>query len=227
MRCAVIPAAGMGRRFGGKKQFLEVRGKLLLEYTLIPFEKSELIDFVVVVIPEEDFELVQSSLKDFKKVRRLVSGGLERQESVYRGLASIEEPVREVVVHDGVRPCLSKSLLESAVVALSDYGVDGVITGVRPKDTVKEVSSQLEPGDFIVSRTLNRDKLILTQTPQVFRFDVLLECHKRAMDEDFIGTDDASLLERYGYSVVSIEGDYTNIKVTTPEDVRIVSLFLQ
>ncbi len=226
MRCAVIPAAGLGKRFGGKKQFLKVKGSFLIEYTLKPFQKSDMIDFVVLVVPEDDMQLVEKISEKFSKVKRIVPGGVERQESVYKGLKSIEEPVKEVVIHDGVRPLLTKSLLEDAIIALRDYDVDGIITGVRPKDTVKEVSSQIEPGDFFISRTLDRDKLVLVQTPQVFKLDVLLECHERAKKENFISSDDSALLERYGYVVVSIAGDYRNIKVTTPEDIEIVSLFV-
>jgi len=226
VRCAIIPAAGIGRRFGGKKQFYKVKGIPIIEYTLRPFQKSDMIDFIVLVVPKEDLSTWSGISEKFPKIKKVVAGGIERQESLYIGLKCIDEPVREVVIHDGVRPLLTKSLLEDAIIALRDYDVDGVITGVRPKDTVKEVSSQLEPGDFFVSKTLDRDKLILVQTPQVFKFDVLLECHEMAKNEDFLSSDDSALLEKYGYSVVSIAGDYMNIKVTTPEDVEIVSLFV-
>jgi len=227
VRYAVIPAAGAGRRFGGKKQFFTVHGRFLVEYPLSVFQKSELIGGIVLVLPKEDVDFGEKLKEKYPKIKKVVEGGSERQESVYRGLTAIDEPVREVVIHDGVRPVVDTALIRELVIALSDYDVDGVICGVRPKETVKEVGSPLEPGDFFVKRTLNRDKLILVQTPQVFNYSVLLECHERAREEDFWATDDSALLERYGYTVVTIPGNYRNIKVTTREDLEIVSLFLK
>ena len=226
MRFAVIPAAGSGRRFGGKKQFFEIKGKPLIEYPLKVFQKSELIHGIILVLPEEDLEFGEKLKEKFSKIVRIVKGGEERQSSVYRGLKSITEPVKEVLIHDGVRPVISAVMIRDLVISLSDYDVDGVILGVKPKETVKEINSPLEPGDFFVKKTLNRDSLILVQTPQIFSFQVLFECHERARKEGFFATDDSALLEKYGYSVVAIPGDYRNIKVTTPEDVEIVSLFL-
>ena len=226
MRFAVIPAAGSGRRFGGKKQFFEIKGKPLIEYPLKVFQKSELIHGIILVLPEEDLEFGEKLKEKFPKIVRVVKGGEERQSSVYKGLKSITDPVKEVLIHDGVRPVISAVMIRDLVISLSDYDVDGVILGVKPKETVKEINSPLEPGDFFVKKTLNRDSLILVQTPQIFSFQVLFECHERARKEGFFATDDSALLEKYGYSVVAIPGDYTNIKVTTPEDVEIVSLFL-
>ena len=226
MRFAVIPAAGSGRRFGGKKQFFEIKGKPLIEYPLKVFQKSELIHGIILVLPEEDLEFGEKLKEKFSKIVRVVKGGEERQSSVYKGLKSITDPVKEVLIHDGVRPVISAVMIRDLVISLSDYDVDGVILGVKPKETVKEINSPLEPGDFFVKKTLNRDSLILVQTPQIFSFQVLFECHERARKEGFFATDDSALLEKYGYSVVAIPGDYRNIKVTTPEDVEIVSLFL-
>lgn len=226
MRFAVIPAAGSGRRFGGKKQFFKIKGKPLIEYPLKVFQKSELIHGIILALPEEDLEFGEKLKEKFPKIVRVVKGGEERQSSVYRGLKSITEPVKEVLIHDGVRPVISTVMIRDLVISLSDYDVDGVIPGVKPKETVKEVDSPLEPGDFFVKKTLNRDSLILVQTPQIFSFQVLLECHEKAREEGFFATDDSALLEKYGYSVIAIPGDYRNIKVTTPEDVEIVSLFL-
>ncbi|ADY73348.1 2-C-methyl-D-erythritol 4-phosphate cytidylyltransferase [Desulfurobacterium thermolithotrophum DSM 11699] len=226
MRFAVIPAAGVGRRFGGKKQFFEVNGKPLIEYPLKIFQKSELVHGIILVLPKGDLEFGKKLKEKFSKIIRIVEGGRERQESVYQGLKSIKEPVKEVIIHDGVRPVISTSLIRDLVISFSDYDVDGVILGVKPKETVKEIGAPLEPGDFFVKKTLNRDKLILVQTPQIFSYQVLLECHEIAKKEEYFATDDSALLEKYGYSIISIPGDYKNIKVTTPEDLEIVSTFL-
>lgn len=227
MRYAVIPAAGSGRRFGGKKQFFEVRGIPLVEYSLKIFERSEFIHGVVLVLPESDLRFGEELKEKYKKVKFVVAGGEERQSSVFNGLKVLRDlKVKEVVVHDGVRPLITDSLIRELVIALSDYEVDGVIPGIKPRDTVKEVGVPLERGDFFVKKTLDRDKLVLVQTPQVFLFDVLYKCHQLAEKEEFFGTDDASLLERYGYNVVSIPGEPFNIKVTTPSDLKFVEFFL-
>jgi len=226
VRCAVVPAAGAGRRFGGKKQFFKLHGRLLIEYSLCVFQKSNLIDCVVLVLPEEDIHIGEELRKKYSKVSCVVAGGSERQESVYRGLLQAPKDTKEVVVHDGARPLIDTHMLRELLIALSDYKAHGVVPGVKPKDTVKEPASPLEPGDHFVGRTLSRDRLILVQTPQVFVFSTLVECHERARKDDFWATDDSALLERYGFPVVAIPGDYRNVKVTTKEDLKVVSAFL-
>ncbi len=228
MRVAVIPAAGVGRRFGGKKQFFKLLGREIVEFPLTVFSKSEFVDGIVLVLPEEDLKRGERLKEKYPKLLKVVPGGEERQSSVYKGLMAVS-PLnpKEVFIHDGVRPVLELSTLKDMVVALSDYQVDGVILGVRPKDTVKELGAPLEPGDFLIKGTLERDKLILVQTPQLFKFEVILSCHERALKESFFATDDSALLERYGYSVVSVPGDYKYIKITTPEDLKVAELFLK
>ncbi len=228
MRVAVVPAAGAGRRFGGKKQFYRILGKPVVEFPLEVFSKSELIDAVVLVLPKENLNLGEELKKKFPKIAAVVEGGSERQSSVFRGLKKASElRPEEVLVHDGVRPVIDLSLITDLTVAMSDYETEGVVPGVKPKETVKEVGAPLEPGDFLVEKTLNRDKLILVQTPQLFKFEVLLECHRRAEEEEVVATDDSALLERYGYTVVAIAGSYRNIKITTPEDIKIAEVFLR
>jgi 2-C-methyl-D-erythritol 4-phosphate cytidylyltransferase len=228
VRIAVIPAAGSGRRFGGRKQFFEVLGRPVVEFPIEVFQKSPLIDGIVLVFPEEDLEFGNKFKLKYDKVISVVPGGSERQFSVYKGLSEAAKfKPSEVLIHDGVRPFLELSTVEDLVVALSDYEADGVILGVKPKETVKRVGAPLERGDFLIEETLNREKLVLVQTPQLFKFDVIYECHERALKEDFMATDDSALLERYGFTVVSIPGDYRNVKITTPEDVKIVELFLK
>jgi 2-C-methyl-D-erythritol 4-phosphate cytidylyltransferase len=228
VRLAVIPAAGLGKRFGGKKQFFKVYDKLIVEYPIEIFSKNSLIDGIILVLPEDELALGGELKKKYKKILSIVPGGTERQYSVYKGLLEAREyKPKEVLIHDGVRPVVEYSKVEELVVALSDYEADGVILGVRPKETVKEVGTPLEPGDFLIKRTLDRDRLVLVQTPQIFKFEILLECHERALKENFLATDDSALLEKYGFTVVSIPGDYKNIKVTTKEDLEIVKAFLK
>ncbi len=227
MRAVIVPSAGSGKRFGAKKQFFTVNGKMIVEYSIEVFSKSELVDAIVLVVPEDDVEVGRKLAERYPKITKVVPGGSERQFSVFEGLKSIKgENFKEVFVHDGVRPNVSPVLLNDLVVALSDYDAHGVIPAVKPKDTVKEAGAPLERGDFIVKKTLDRDKLLLVQTPQLFIYDVLLECHERALSDDFLATDDSALLERYGYTVVAIPGDPQNIKITTKEDLKffIISL---
>jgi len=227
VRFAVVAAAGSGKRFGGKKQFFEVNGKPIVEYSLAVLERSEFVHGIVVVLPEEDLPYGERLKERFSKIEGIVAGGAERQESVYNGLKFLKgRSVREVFVHDGARPLLEPWLVRELVIAISDYEVEGVVPGVKPRDTVKEVGAELEPGDHFVKKTLNRDRLVLVQTPQLFNFEVLLECHERARKEGFEATDDAALLERYGYSVVVIPGSFRNVKVTTREDLAVVKAFL-
>ncbi|OMH40179.1 2-C-methyl-D-erythritol 4-phosphate cytidylyltransferase [Desulfurobacterium indicum] len=226
MRYAVIPAAGRGKRFGAKKQFVEVNGKSIIEFTLRPFQESSLIDKIIVVAPEEFIPEMETRVEKFPKVESVIPGGCERQESVFNGLKCIQNRCSEVIVHDGVRPLIARKMINDLISAYQEYGVEGVITAVKPKDTIKVVGAPLEGSDFLVKETLNREKLVLVQTPQLFNFEVLLECHKKAAEEGFWGTDDASLLERYGYTVVAIKGNYRNIKITTPEDLEIFKVFL-
>ncbi|SNR65313.1 2-C-methyl-D-erythritol 4-phosphate cytidylyltransferase [Desulfurobacterium atlanticum] len=226
MRYAIIPAAGKGKRFGKKKQFVKVNGKTIIQFTVEVFEKSEFIDRVVVVAPEDAIKEMEKELEHFSKVEAVVKGGCERQSSVLNGLKAIEGKCKEVIVHDGVRPLVTKKLISELFGAYQDYGVEGVITAVKPKDTIKVVGANLEGNDSLVIKTLNRERLILVQTPQLFNYEVLYRCHKKAFEEGFWGTDDASLLEHYGHTVVAIKGDYRNIKITTPEDMEIFKIFL-
>ncbi len=227
MRAAIIAAAGSGRRFGKRKQFERLFGRSVLEWAVLPFEKSPLVDSIVVVAPPDAIEDVKDLLRDFKKLTAVVCGGPERQNSVFNGLRAVDKNCKQVFIHDGARPVVFPEFLNRLVVAIEDYLCEGVVLAVKPKETVKELGAELEEGDFVVKKTLCREKLALSQTPQLFEFKTLLLCHERAAEEEFLGTDDASLLERYGYTVISIEGDYRNIKITTPEDAKVAEVFLK
>ncbi len=208
MRACVILAGGEGRRLGVRKQFVEIGGKPLFMYSL---EKAlKLFEEVILVLPED--VLGKVSLPE--GVKR-VAGGRERQDSVLNGILETEAEV--VVIHDAVRPLATEEMFRE-VASLGDY--DGKIVAVPSRDTLKEVS-----GDAVI-RTLDRSQIWLSQTPQAFRRKVLLECHFRARNEGFFGTDDASLLERYGYRVGVVQGSYWNVKVTYREDLRFLEKLL-
>jgi len=225
---AVIPAAGAGKRMiprpdtgGVKKQFLEINGKPLLSITVSVFEECQSIDDIIVVAAPDDIEAVRSMLKDFRKVRDIVEGGPERQDSVYNGLKDISKESDDdlVVIHDGARPLVTKEIISKAV---TEARVSkAVVVGVPAKDTIKTVSAK----NFTLE-TLDRGSLWLVQTPQVFQLSVIKQAYERAQKINYRATDDSKLVERMGIPVKMITGSYDNIKITTIEDVAIAESIL-
>jgi 2-C-methyl-D-erythritol 4-phosphate cytidylyltransferase len=221
---AVIVGAGEGTRFGpnGRKQFAKVNGKPLIAYTIEPFEKSEIVDDIVLVVPRESTEWVREEIIEplgFKKVRSVVPGGQSRQQSVLNGLKALSSETESVIIHDAVRPLVAEPIIKRVVDAARKTGA--AITAVPPKDTVKEVES----GEVI--GTLDRRLIWLAQTPQCFRYDIIMEAHRRALSDNFEATDDAGLVEKYGSKVVVAVGSYANLKVTSPEDIPLLEYFLR
>lgn len=216
---AVIPAAGEGRRMGGplEKQFLRLEDAPLLAYTLKSFEASPFIDGIVLVVPKNRIELVRENILEQYKISKLlalVAGGPHRQESVRLGLEALDPGWELVVVHDGARPLVSLELIARCVKEARLHGA--AIAAVPATDTVKEVDAE-----GFVERTPLRERLWMVQTPQTFRYDWLLRAHTEAQRDGFLGTDDASLVERLGHRVKVVQGSYENIKVTTGADLKI------
>lgn len=209
---AIIPAAGSGERFGGKKQLKNLDGRPLLYHTLQPFIQSTLIDEIVVVVAEGDVDQLDRELKSFISSNpiKMVAGGSSRQISVHNGLAAVDESSEFICVHDAVRPFASKNLIEKAVTACKDH--DGVIVALSSTDTIKRVMEDQ------ILETIPREKIWRAQTPQVFSKAALQEALELAKSEDIQGTDEAALLERIGYQIGFVEGSPMNIKITTEED---------
>jgi 2-C-methyl-D-erythritol 4-phosphate cytidylyltransferase len=213
---AIIPAGGTGRRMGGEipKQYLLLAGIPILAHTLSAFQRSPLVDEVILAVPEGDIAEVRRAVVErygFSRVRLVIAGGKERQDSVRNALAHVRDGHAVILVHDGVRPFVTEDLIARVVAGAKKYGA--VSAGVPVRDTVKEAD---EAGRVV--KTVPRDGLWLTQTPQAFRRGVILAAYERAAADGFYGTDDASLVERTGIPVRMIPGDQDNIKVTTPED---------
>lgn len=213
---ALIPCAGQGKRMGGRvsKQFLRINDRPLLAYTLAPFQKHPLIDDIILVTREEDIpfcweEIVQK--EGFSKVSQVVAGGQERQDSVYQGLLALDKETGWVVIHDGARPMISWKTINAVLEAAVEKGA--AIVGVPAKDTIKLVNP-----DLTVQDTPPRELLWHIQTPQVFRKTLVLKAYQEAIAHGWQGTDDASLVEKLGVPVYVVQGEYTNIKITTPED---------
>lgn len=209
----VIVAAGRGSRMGTKesKQYLQLGDKPILVHTLERFEAMSFISEIVLVVGTEDVARCKEWCEQYHitKMKAVISGGTERQHSVYEGLKQIES--QWVMVHDGVRPFVS----ERAVASCCDkaYEHQAAVLAVPVKDTIKQVN---EKG--MITATPDRKSLWAIQTPQAFRRDLLIHAHESALEKGLLGTDDAMVVEWTGATVVVSEGEYTNIKITTPED---------
>lgn len=216
MISAIILAGGKGKRMNSSisKQFIEIKGKPIIYYTIKKFNDNKKIDNIVVVLSQEEIEYFKENiLKKYDlKVDKIVIGGAERQDSVYNGLKSLENTETDIVlIHDGARPFISDRIIEDGIKYASIYGA--CAPGVMPKDTIKIK----EKNNFSID-TPNRETLVAIQTPQVFKFREILECHEKVKMDKVVVTDDTMVVERYGTKVYLYDGEYTNIKVTTPED---------
>lgn len=213
---AIILSAGQGKRMGGRvnKQFLEIDGRPLLAYTLDKFQEHPLITDIVIVSREEEMAYCRQKViakYDFAKVKKIVPGGKERQDSVYQGLLALSEDTEWVVVHDGVRPLVSSEVITRVLQVAFAKGA--AIVGVPAKDTIKVVSA-----GQMVQDTPARKTLWHVQTPQVFKKELLVQAYEEALTLSWQGTDDASFVERLGVPVCVVPGEYDNLKITTPED---------
>jgi 2-C-methyl-D-erythritol 4-phosphate cytidylyltransferase len=220
----LIPAAGMGRRMGASvnKQYLPLGDRPVLSHTIALFDHHPSIDHIYVICPEAEMPLCQQQVIDpfgFSKVRPLVAGGAERQDSVRNGLQACQANDEDIVlIHDGARPLLSADLIDPVIASTQRLGA--AIVGVPVKDTIKQVSNGL------IDATPDRSGLWQAQTPQGFRYGLICEAHAKAQRQNYRGTDDASLIEWLGGPVAMLEGSYRNIKITTPEDLVLARAFL-
>lgn len=219
----ILVAGGRGRRFGGEtpKQFAPVKGRMLLAHTLEALAAYPGLEGITLVLPEEHLEQVRGKVP-CRIPLRMTLGGVERADSVFAGLETVPPEIESVFVHDAVRPCVSQDLLKRLHEASRWHAA--VIPALRPADTVKEVDA-----DGRVTRTLDRSRLVMVQTPQVFRREILRESFLKAQSTMTMSahTDCASLVEASDHPVVTVPGDPENIKVTTPRDLSLVDDWLR
>ncbi|AVQ34118.1 2-C-methyl-D-erythritol 4-phosphate cytidylyltransferase [Staphylococcus muscae] len=209
----IIPAAGKGTRMGRtyNKLLIELSQQTIIEHTIDVFQQDPACQGIYLAIHPDDCEKLASLLVRFDKVKQLIEGGRERQESIYKVLAQLNIPDNDVVlVHDGARPFITQSAIHDLADAIDVHGA--AVIGVKAKDTIKVVH------DHFVTETLDRQYLWQVQTPQGATYRVLKDAYDQALANHIVGTDDASLLEYAGRSVFMVEGNYDNIKVTTEED---------
>ncbi|WP_035350893.1 2-C-methyl-D-erythritol 4-phosphate cytidylyltransferase [Fictibacillus gelatini] len=222
MYSVVIPAAGQGKRMkaGKNKLWIELAGKPILSHTIQVFENDPWCREVILVGNTNELDQLEhlKASYQFCKVTQIVPGGEERQQSVFEGLKRLTGDDSIVLIHDGARPFIGQDSIHQLVQLTEKTGA--AVIAVPIKDTVKKVM------DHQVVTTIDRSSLWAVQTPQAFRLSIVFDAHKQAAQENYIGTDDASLVERYGQTVSIVEGDYFNIKLTTVEDLVIAKAIL-
>ncbi|WP_440897220.1 2-C-methyl-D-erythritol 4-phosphate cytidylyltransferase [Amphibacillus sp. Q70] len=217
----IILAAGMGQRMQAdcNKPFVMLRNKPVLIHTMTVFDQDPMCEEIVLVIRVKDQTNVEAILAKaaFKTAIKLVYGGRERQDSVYNGLNKIEDHNKLIFIHDGARPFVSQESLDRLNKVASENGA--ALLAVPAKETIKRKNGCL-------IETLDRTKLYIAQTPQAFSYHKIMQAHQLARETFFYGTDDASLVERIDESVKLVQGDYHNIKMTTPEDLDLALFIL-
>jgi 2-C-methyl-D-erythritol 4-phosphate cytidylyltransferase len=204
-----------------RKQFMQLEGEPVLVHTVRKFVACPLVTEVVIALRGEDLEWVEAVIRDqgFTKPVRTVAGGDSRQQSVENALASLGADVEVVAVHDAVRPFVAPATIVQVIEQAARTGA--AIVGIVPVDTVKQMQRHTVRG------TLNRDRLVLAQTPQAFRADVLRAAVEKAREDGFIGTDESSLVERLeNVEVTVVAGSDRNIKITRASDIELARLFL-
>lgn len=221
---AIIPAAGFGKRFGGQssKLFTPLGGQPILAWTLKAFEMATGVDHVILAIRPEDQEEIDQLVAEggFRKVKQMVAGGQNRQESVSHALFHLKESPEIVVIHDAARPLVGSDMIAQAVEGARKFGA--VVFGLPPTDTVKKMDAENR-----VQETLSRNTLRLIQTPEAFQLSIILQAHIEGAGNEVGAFDDAELVERSGRMVTILPGNPRNIKITTPEDLQLAESYLQ
>ena len=214
----IILCGGSGKRMNleNKKQYLEFLGRPMFMNSVIVSENCNLIDEIIIVTSPEDIKYVeeQCELEKISKVKTIVCGGKERQNSVMNALKSCSDGI--ILIHDGVRPFIKEEYILVGINYLKkNEDIDGVVIGVKTKDTIKIVNDE-----NIIIKTLKREELINAQTPQIFRSEILKKAYLKSEEIGLIGTDDSSLIEKIGGKIKVLNGDYENIKITTIDDLK-------
>ena len=216
---AIVLAGGVGKRMGSatNKQFLLLDNRPIIVHALQIFQECRAVDTVYLVVNQKDLPTIQEEILEgyhFTKMAKLVVGGRLRQDSVRNGLEAIDEPCDTVIIHDAARPFVSPAFVEKSVSLMEMF--DAIIPAIPVRDTIKAISKE----GFVV-KTLDRDTLWQIQTPQTFKYDLILKAYREGMGKKLLGYDDATFIEYLGKKVKVIEGSPYNFKITTPEDLVI------
>lgn len=221
---AVIVAGGRGTRMKSSvsKQFLEIKGKPIICYTLEAFYRSPLIDQMVLVLPQDEIQSFKDNiLLKYPYLNNviIVAGGSRRQDSVYNGLKALKDS-NIVLIHDGARPFVTEEIIKQGIEYAELYGA--CACGVTPKDTIK-----LKDEKSFSSKTPNREMLFAVQTPQCFKYPIIVKAHEELIKNQRTVTDDTMAVESLGERVYLYEGDYKNLKITTPEDLIVAEALIE
>ena len=236
----IIPAAGLGTRMAPmpsakskkaapSKQFTELRGTPILVHTLRKFAASPEVSEIFIALRKNEIGSFRARLEKegndiLKKKVQLVEGGEHRQQSVANALAVVSAAADDVVlVHDAVRPFVTEEIIKDVIQAAQKYGA--AIAGMPAVDTVKQV--ERTAAGALITATVPRERVVMAQTPQGFRYDVLKKAFDEATADGFMGTDEASLVERSGHEVAVVMGSPRNIKITTPADMELAEFYLK
>ena len=222
MVIAIVLAAGRSSRMGGgtNKQFLELLGRPILHYSLAAFEQCAAVNAIIVVRRPENADQTEQLAKGFSKVIAFVDGGVERQNSVWNGLAKCPPGTEIVAVHDGARPLVTPALIEATIISARAHGTG--IAATKIVDTIKEADD-----NRVVLRTVDRTKLWAMQTPQTVRFALLRQAYAKVLEQGIVVTDEAAAVEGLGHPVHLVDTPFLNLKVTTPDNLPVVEALLQ
>ena len=220
---AILPAAGTGSRMGTNtpKQFIRLKGRPLFYYALEAFDRCETVNQMILAVPASYIQTAEKRVAELsmnKKVN-IIAGGKERQDSVFNGLAAADDKADLILVHDGVRPFVTVDLISRVIQNAAEYGA--AVAAIPETDTVKRIH------DGWIEETLERSSIWRIQTPQCFRADWLRDAYEKAARDKVRVTDDSALIEKMGKPVRIVEGDYFNIKVTTPVDLMTAEYILK
>ena len=224
MNSVVIVSAGKGSRMKAdiNKQFLKIGDKEVIAHTIDKFYNNKNIEEIVIVIREDEKEFFEENIINkygYENIK-IAFGGKERHDSVYNGLKQVNKKCEIVLIHDGARPFVTNEIIENSIECSKKH--NSAIVGVPVKDTIKIVNENNNVVD-----TPNRSTLWSIQTPQVFDYSLIMKAHEKAKEDKYYGTDDSMLMEYLGYNVKVVEGSYNNIKITTPEDLKIAEEILR
>ena len=225
---AILPAAGLGTRMAGPKpkQFLMLDGIPILIHSLRAFAAVERIKLIYVAVRATEIERVEAQIAEFgfSDRAKVVEGGDKRQESVANALAALEAEDDDIVlVHDAVRPLIDAATIERTIDAVIETGA--AIVGMPAIDTIKQVERTAHGA--LITATIPREFVVLAQTPQGFRYGVLNSAFAEAEADGFVGTDEASVVERAGHSVAVVHGSQVNLKITQPGDLELAEFYLR
>jgi len=225
MNYGIIVAAGKSERMGADvdKAFLSLGGQPVLSFSLRAFEKCRDIDAIILVVRKDRLETARGMLQIYgcAKAKKVVAGGAQRQISVCNGLAEVDDDAKIVVVHDGARPCVTPELISETIRAAKRCGAS--VAAVKITDTVKEVQA----GGLSDSKTIDRTKLWAVQTPQAYKMELLVEAYKQVNKKHLTVTDESSAVELVHKEIRLVPSTWSNIKITTPEDLAVAATLLK